>query len=78
VLLGGDLAVELVLVPLLLLEEGVAPRLEAGEALVDPARLAAVEPDRGPGQRREEAPVVADESEGRAAGTATRGSAGRG
>lgn len=66
VLLGGDLAVELVLVPLLLLEEGVAPRLEAGEALVDPARLAPVEPDRGPRQGREEAPVVANQHEGRA------------
>ena len=46
VLLRGDLAVELVAVALLLLEHRVAPGLEGGEALVEPAGDAAVEPDR--------------------------------
>ncbi len=45
-LLGDDLAVELVLVALLLGQDLVAPRLELGEAALDPPRPAAVEPDR--------------------------------
>ncbi|MDF9792882.1 hypothetical protein M2440_003583 [Methylorubrum extorquens] len=66
VFLVSDLAVELVLVALLLLEEGVAPRLEAREALLDAAGHAAVEPDGGARQGRKKAAVVADDDEGRA------------
>ena len=46
VLLAHDLAAELVLLALLLLEDRVAPFLEMREALVQPPRPAAVEPDR--------------------------------
>ena len=60
VLLGDDLAVELVLVALLFFEHLVAPALEVGEAAFDAARLAAVEPDRAARQIGEEAAVVAD------------------
>ena len=62
--LGGELAVELVPVALLLLEDGVAPGLEIGKAAIDPARDPAVEPDRCLRQVFQEAPVVADEHEG--------------
>ena len=59
-LLGDDLAVELVLVALLLGQHLVAPVLEIGEAALDAAGLAAVEPDRAARQVGEEAAVVAD------------------
>ena len=61
VLLGDDLAVQLVLVALLLLKERVAPCFEAGEALLDPPGLAPVEPDRAARQGGQEPPVVADQ-----------------
>ena len=60
VLLGDDLAVELVLVALLFGEHLVAPVLEIGEAALDPARLAAIEPDRAARQVGQKPPVVAD------------------
>ena len=44
--LGDDLAVDLVLLALLLLELAVAPGLEFGEAAVERAGAAAIEPDR--------------------------------
>ncbi len=60
VLLGDDLAVELVLVALFLGQHLVAPGLEGGKAALDAARLPAVEPDRGARQVGEKPPVVAD------------------
>ena len=45
VLLGDDLAAELVLLALLLLQHLVAPLLERREAALDAPRDAAVEPD---------------------------------
>ena len=69
VLLGDDLAVELVLVALFLGQDLVPPCLETGEAALDAAGLAAVEPDRAAGQVRQEPPVVADHDQrGAAAG----------
>ena len=59
-----DAAVELVALELLGLEDLVAPRLERAEALVEPARDAAVEPQRRLRQIVEEAPVVADHHHG--------------
>ena len=47
VLLVDDLAVELVALALLLFQHRVAPGLVCGEALVEAAGLAAVEPDGG-------------------------------
>ena len=67
-LFGDDLAVELVLLALLLRQQHVAPFLEMGKAALDAARAAAVEPDRRARQRREEAPVVADDHQRGAAG----------
>jgi hypothetical protein len=66
--LHGDLAVELVALALLLLQDFVAPGLEGGEALIEPACDAAVEPDGGARQAFEETAVVADEHERRAHG----------
>src|SRR5690606_5708626 len=66
VLLAHDLAVELVTRRLLFLQHRVAPVLERAEAPVEPARDATVEPHGGAGQVGEEAPVVADDDEGRA------------
>ena len=63
--LGPDEAVELVPRRVLLLEDLVAPLLEAGEALLQPPHLAAVDPQRAVGQRLQERPVVADHHEGR-------------
>ena len=59
-LLGDDRAVELVLFALFVGQHVVAPALEGGESALDPARLAAVEPDRAARQVGEKAPVVAD------------------
>ena len=67
VLLRHDLAVELVEVALLLRQHLVAPRLEIGEAALDAPRLAAVEPHGDARQVGEEAPVVADDDDRRAA-----------
>ena len=64
--LGDDLAVELLRVALFLLEHGIAPGLEFAKAPVEPLGDAAVEPDRGPRQVLQEAPVMADQHEGRA------------
>ena len=46
-LLLHDAAVELVAGKLLGFEDRIAPGLEAGEALVEPPRDAAIEPDGG-------------------------------
>ena len=62
--LGGELAVELVPVALLLLEDGVAAGLEIGKAAIDSARDAAVEPNRCLRKVFQEAPIVADEHDG--------------
>ena len=67
-LFGDDLAVELVLLALFLGQQHVAPFLEMGKAALDPARGAAVEPDRRARQRRQKAPVVADDHQRGAAG----------
>ena len=61
-----DAPVELVALDFLFLELGVAPRLEGGEALIEPARAAAIEPDGRAGQVGEQPLVVADQREGRA------------
>src|SRR6185295_11834144 len=58
VLLGDDLAVELVLIALLLRQHAVAPVLEMGEPTLEAARPSAVEPDCAARQRRQKAPVV--------------------
>ena len=65
VLLAHDLAAELVLLALFLLEDRVAPCLEMRKALVEPARLAAVEPDGGACDALEEAAVVRDDDDRR-------------
>ncbi len=62
-----DLAVELVALELLLLELHVAPGLERAKTLVEAARAAAIEPDRGAGQVGEQPLVVADQRQRRAA-----------
>src|SRR5581483_8597206 len=67
VLLGDDLAVELVLVAFLLGQHFVAPILECREAALQAACRAAVEPHGGARQVGEEAAVVADYHERRAA-----------
>ncbi len=67
-LLLHDAAVELVAFDLLGLQDRVAPRLEGGEALVEPARGAAVEPHRRLREVLQEAPVVADQHNRRAQG----------
>ena len=61
-----DAPVELVALDFLFFELGVAPGLEGGEALVEPARAAAIEPDGRAGEVGEQPPVVADHREGRA------------
>ena len=66
-LFADNLPVELVALDLLLLELHVAPGLERAETLVEAARAAAIEPDRGPGQVGEQPLVVADERQRRAA-----------
>ena len=67
-LLGDDLAVELVLLALLFGQQHVAPFLEMAKAALDAAGRAAVEPDGRARQRREKAPVVADDDQRGAAG----------
>ena len=64
-LLGDDLAGQLLLVPFLLFEEVVTPRLEPGKTLLDAAGLATVDPDGAPGEVGEKAPVVADQHQRR-------------
>jgi hypothetical protein len=66
VLLLNDAPVELMACRLLFVEDRVAPFLEGGEAFVEPPRRAAIEPDRRLRKVLQEAPVVADEHEGRA------------
>ena len=58
-----DATVELVTRELLLFEQCVAPSLEGGEALVEAAGAAAVEPNRRPGQVGEQAAIMADDGE---------------
>ena len=72
VLLGDDLAVELVLLALLFRQQRVAPCLEMGEAALDAARVAAVEPDGLARQVGEKAPVVADDDQRGAAADRAR------
>ena len=67
-LFGDDLAVKLVLLALFFRQQHVAPFLEMGKAALDPAGGAAVEPDRRARQRRQKAPVVADDHQRGAAG----------
>ena len=67
-LLGDDLAIELVLGDLLLGQLLVAPGLERAEAQLDAARSAAVEPHRRARQVFQEAAVVADQHQRRALG----------
>ena len=64
----GDLPVELVAVALLLLQHLIAPGFELAETLVEAARHAPVEPDGGVGEILQEAPVMADQHEGRTQG----------
>ena len=63
VLLGDDLAAELVLVAFLFFEHLIAPFLERRETALDAPRDAAIEPYGGARQSREEAPVVADQDQ---------------
>jgi hypothetical protein len=65
-LFGDDLAVELVLIALFFRQHRVAPFLEMREAPFQTAGLPAIEPDRGACQRRQEAPVMADDHQRRA------------
>ena len=65
VLLAHDLAAELVLLALFLFQHQVAPFLEMAKALVEPAGLAAVEPDGGARDALEEATVVRDDDQRR-------------
>ena len=65
-LLLHDAPLELVARGLLLVEDRIAPGLEGGEALVEAPRGATIEPDGRSREGLEEAPVVADEHEGRA------------
>ena len=67
-LFGGDLSGQLMLLLFLLLEEIIAPRLKSGKSLIDPPRLAPVDPHRRPRQIRKEPPVVADQHQRRAQG----------
>ena len=62
-LLVGDLALELVLLEFLLLEQGVAPGLELAEPLAERAGDSAVDPHGGAREVRQEAPVMADQDE---------------
>ena len=61
--LAHDLAAELVLLALLFFEDRVAPFLEMRKALVQPPRLAAVEPHSRAAHPFEEAAVVRDDDE---------------
>ena len=63
VLLAHDLPAELVLLALFFLQHRVAPCLEMGKALVEPASVAAVEPDGGARHALQEAAVVRDEDQ---------------
>lgn len=60
-LLGDDLAVELVGGGLFLLKDLIAPRLEMAEPAVKVTGRAAIDPDRPRRERSEEASVVADD-----------------
>ena len=62
--LAHDLPAKLVLVALFLFQNLVAPFLEMAEALVQPARLAAVEPDRGTRDALQETTVVGNDDQG--------------
>ena len=64
-LLAHDLAAELVLVALFLLEDLVAPLLEMGKAAVEPARLTAIQPHRVAADALEETAVVRDQDQRR-------------
>jgi hypothetical protein len=66
-LLGDDLAVELVLVAFLFRQNPIAPLFEMRKPAFEPARLAAIEPHRAARQGREKPPVVADDHHGGAA-----------
>src|SRR5437899_6597488 len=66
VLLHRDLATELVLFGDLLLEKRVAPGLESGEALVQRAGDAAVQPYGGPREVFQQPSVVTDQHDARA------------
>src|SRR4051812_49216503 len=65
-LLRHDLAVELVLIALLFLEDLVPPALEIGKAALYPAGLAAIEPDRAARQIRQKPAGVGDHHDCRA------------
>ena len=62
-LFAHDLAAELVLLALLLLEDRVAPGFEMRKTLVEPARVAAVEPHGCPRDALQEAAVVRDDDD---------------
>src|SRR5262245_26162313 len=66
VLLLHDTPLELVPLDFLLLKNGIAPCFEGGEAFIEPARVAAIEPHCRLGELFQEAAVVADEYHGRA------------
>ena len=61
VFLGAILRSQLVALDLFLFQHLVAPVLEGGEALLQPARLAAVQPHRGAREIFQKAPVMADQ-----------------
>ena len=61
VFFGDDFAVELVLIAFLFRQHRIAPFFEMGKSTIEPARLAAVEPDRAARERRKQAPIVADD-----------------
>ena len=66
VLLLDDAAGELVLLKFLLGQPLVAPGLEGGEAAIELARGAAIQPGRRPRQLLQQPAVVADDDDGRA------------
>jgi len=66
--LGRDLARHLVTVALFLFQRLVAPALELAETAVEPPGHALVDPERGPRQVLQEAPVMADQYQRRANG----------
>ena len=66
VFFAGNLAVELVGFDLLLLDLHIAPRLESGKTLIEPARTAAIQPHRIARQILQKPPVMADDDQGRA------------
>ena len=67
VFLALDFLAELVLLDLFLFQHLVAPGFEVAETLVETARLAAIQPHGGVGNLFEEATVVGDDHERRAA-----------